>query len=94
MLTIITVLGTSTTQRIDPFVFRDSKLASKFCRCDNASGSKINVVEGVHEQRIWRFASAPHSREDEITHYIHGWQIILFLFVGMPMASAVSAGLP
>ena len=51
-LTFIAVASTGATQRIYPLLFGDTELASEVDGRQDAGSGQIDVVEGVHQQRI------------------------------------------
>lgn len=51
-LTFVAVAGTSATQWINPLLFSDTEFASEADRRQDAGSGQIDVVEGVHQQRI------------------------------------------
>jgi len=91
-LTFVAVFGTSTTQRIDPLLLRNTELASELNRSQDASCGQVDVVEGVHQQGIWCYCQR--YRSASLRQNLHGWQIMRFFLLGDRMLSTVSAGVP
>lgn len=92
--TVVAISGTRAAQWINPAVLRYPQLSSIVSCGQNASCSKVDCIEGVHEQRIC-VPSVYLCTTSSITRaHSHGKQIILFFFVTLAMLSSVPASLP